>query len=97
MRAADRGASAHALMAMFGWLDIKQAELYTRTAERKRLARDNIHLLQREERPKLSHLGGGKGAGGKEIAKKPRKIKAKFRGWCPGEDSNLHDLSATRT
>ena len=32
-------------MAMFGWLDIKQAELYTRAAERKGLARENMHLL----------------------------------------------------
>ena len=44
-RAADRNASTNALMAMFGWLDIKQAELYTRAAERKRLARENMHLL----------------------------------------------------
>jgi hypothetical protein len=44
-RAAERGASAHALMAMFGWLSLPQAELYTREAERKRLARENVHLL----------------------------------------------------
>ena len=44
-RAADRGATTHALMAMFGWLDIKQAELYTREASRRRLARENAHLL----------------------------------------------------
>jgi integrase len=36
-RMADRGAGANALMAWFGWLDIKQAELYTREAERKHL------------------------------------------------------------
>jgi integrase len=47
-RMADRGGSVHALMATFGWLDIKQAELYTRDAERKRLARDNAHLLGTE-------------------------------------------------
>lgn len=44
-RAAERGGSAHALMSLFGWLDIKQAERYTREAERRRLARDNAHLL----------------------------------------------------
>jgi hypothetical protein len=44
-RMADGGANAHALMATFGWLDIKQAELYTRHAERKRLASENAHLL----------------------------------------------------
>jgi hypothetical protein len=42
---ADRGANAHALMATFDWLDIKQAELYTRQAERRWLASDNAHLL----------------------------------------------------
>jgi integrase len=44
-RMAERGASTHTLMALFGWLDIKQAELYTREAERKRLAREHAHLL----------------------------------------------------
>ena len=37
-------ANAHALMATFDWLDIKQAELYTRQAEHKRLASENAHL-----------------------------------------------------
>lgn len=37
-RAADNGATAHALMAIFGWIDIKEAEIYTRAADRKRLA-----------------------------------------------------------
>src|SRR5262245_24615666 len=35
----------HTLMATFGWLDIKQAERYTREAEPKRLTRENAHLL----------------------------------------------------
>jgi hypothetical protein len=39
------GANAHALMATFGWIDIRQAELYTGQAERKRLASENAHLL----------------------------------------------------
>jgi integrase len=37
-RAADNGATAHELMAIFGWIDIKEAEIYTRRADRKRLA-----------------------------------------------------------
>lgn len=37
-RAADNGATAHELMAIFGWVDIKEAEIYTRAADRKRLA-----------------------------------------------------------
>jgi integrase len=45
VRMAERGASAHVLMATFGWLDIKQAELYTRSAERRRLGIGNTYLL----------------------------------------------------
>jgi hypothetical protein len=56
-RVAERGASGHALMAMFGWLDIKQAERYTREAERKRLARDNVHLLGTNGVAKIPHRG----------------------------------------
>jgi len=41
---AERGATAHQLMAWFGWLTIKQAEGYTRSAERKRLARSAMDL-----------------------------------------------------
>ncbi len=37
-RAADNGASAHQLMAIFGWTTLKQAETYTRMADRKRNA-----------------------------------------------------------
>jgi len=33
-RAADNGATAHELMAIFGWKDIKEAEIYTRAANR---------------------------------------------------------------
>lgn len=35
---ANLGATAYELMAWFGWLSIREAELYTRTAERRRLA-----------------------------------------------------------
>jgi integrase len=55
-RAAERGTSAHALMSMFGWLDIKQAERYTRAAERRRLSIENTHLLGTDQDPNLSHL-----------------------------------------
>jgi integrase len=36
--AAENGATAHELMSIFGWLSMKEAERYTRTAERKGLA-----------------------------------------------------------
>jgi hypothetical protein len=35
---AERGATEHELMAMFGWLTPQMASLYTRTAARKKLA-----------------------------------------------------------
>lgn len=53
-RAADNGATAHELMAIFGWKDIKEAEIYTKAADRKRLALramgmlDNTALVNRD-------------------------------------------------
>jgi integrase len=44
-RAADGGASTHDLMAIFGWKDIKEAEVYTRNANRKRNAARSMELL----------------------------------------------------
>jgi integrase len=38
--AAENGASPHQLMAIFGWLTLKEAERYTQAARRKRMARD---------------------------------------------------------
>jgi hypothetical protein len=36
--AAENGATAHELVSIFGWLTLKEAERYTRLAERQRLA-----------------------------------------------------------
>lgn len=41
---ADLGASEHQLMAVFGWKDPKEAAVYTREANRKRLARQAFDL-----------------------------------------------------
>ena len=38
-RAADNGATVYELMAIFGWTNTATAEVYTREADRKRLAR----------------------------------------------------------
>lgn len=43
--AAENGATARQLMAIFGWYSIDQAELYTRAADQKRLAGSAMHLL----------------------------------------------------
>lgn len=43
--AADNGATAHQLMAIYGWSNIKEAETYTREADRRRLAKEAIRLI----------------------------------------------------
>jgi integrase len=49
-RAAENGATAHQLMAMFGWLTLKQAELYTRLAERARLSEAGMDTMARRNK-----------------------------------------------
>ena len=44
-RFANRGATAHELMAWFGWLTIREAERYTKAAERRQLARGVVQKL----------------------------------------------------
>jgi integrase len=44
-RAAENGATTHELMAIFGWQTVKEAERYTRAAQRKRLAGAAERLL----------------------------------------------------
>jgi integrase len=48
-RAAERGATTSELMGIFGWRNISQAEIYTRSAERGRLAGRAVHLLGTEQ------------------------------------------------
>ncbi|HEY5828902.1 MAG TPA: tyrosine-type recombinase/integrase, partial [Hyphomicrobiaceae bacterium] len=47
--AAENGATTNQLMAIFGWGAGKEAERYTKTAERKRLATDATRLLVRSK------------------------------------------------
>ncbi len=44
--AANNGASSHQLMAIFGWDSLKQAEVYTRTADQVRLAEKAMHMIE---------------------------------------------------
>lgn len=58
--AADNGATEHQLMAIYGWDSPKQAALYTRKVNRRRLAADAMHLLvprddEERTRTKVSH------------------------------------------
>jgi integrase len=50
--AAENGATAHQLMALFGWETLRQAEVHTRNANRALLAEQAIHLLVPKERNK---------------------------------------------
>jgi integrase len=54
--AAENGATTQQLMAIFGWTDMKQAERYTRNANRKRLTAEAPRLLLRPEQERgVSH------------------------------------------
>ena len=44
--AAENGATAHQLMAIFGWDTLKQAEVYTKATDQKRLAESSMHLIE---------------------------------------------------
>ncbi|MGE5770711.1 MAG: tyrosine-type recombinase/integrase [Hyphomicrobiales bacterium] len=70
-RAAERGASERQLMAIFGWTTGKMAQLYTKAADRKLLARDAATLLLREqsENKNLPHLRPGAGGSAKRHTK----------------------------
>ena len=46
--AAERGATVHQLMALFGWMTMRQAETYTRQASRRQMAGDAAPLMVRE-------------------------------------------------
>jgi integrase len=48
-RAAEHEATANQLMAMFGWLSLKEAERYTRAAQRSKMASAAVVLLRRDE------------------------------------------------
>ena len=59
-RAADNGASVAMLEAIFGWEGGKMAALYTKSADRKRLARENMGLLSKAETRTPIPAPGGK-------------------------------------
>jgi len=42
---ANKGATAHELMAWFGWTTLKEAERYTRSADRRQLAQEVVKKL----------------------------------------------------
>jgi hypothetical protein len=61
-------------MAMFGWKSLAEAELYTRAADRKRLAREGMELIlpRRKERA-TNEKGPNPASTGTKISKKKGK------------------------
>ena len=52
-RAANAGATVAQLEAIFGWTGGTMASLYTRAADRERLAREAMHMLANEKRTSI--------------------------------------------
>jgi len=53
--AAKNGATDHQLMAIFGWLTSKEAQRYTRAANRKRMAGEAMGLLEEKAAAETAH------------------------------------------
>jgi integrase len=83
--AANNGATAHQLMAIFGWDTLKMAEAYTRAADQERLAESAMHMLEVQEQNSTNHVPTGE-AGGTFAEKTSAKSKAQLgdgaRGGC---------------
>ena len=67
--AAENGATEHQLMAMFGWDSPKQAAVYTRKANRAKLAKGAMHFLapvdENKKADEVSHRPGSRTLGRK--------------------------------
>ncbi|HEY8381588.1 MAG TPA: site-specific integrase [Microvirga sp.] len=75
--AAENGATESQLMAIYGWADPKMAALYTRKANRRRLAGDAMHhVVPSETGNKTVPLSDPVGEGGTKAAKNARKNNA---------------------
>ena len=88
--AANNGATAHQLMAIFGWDTLKMAEAYTRAADQERLAESAMHMLETPEQ-NGTKLCPTEQPSGTFSEKSSEKSKEKFSGWCRGGHL-IHDL-----
>jgi integrase len=75
--AANHGATAHQLMAMFGWRTLKMAEQYTRAADQQRLAEAAMHMLDTREQTSTESCPT-EAPGGTISAKTEAKSKSNF-------------------
>jgi len=91
-RAAEKGATSLQLMAIFNWRNLKEAEHYTKAAERKKMARAAMGLLARDvptESVPTEPVG--------TIApENTEESKAADADWCLRRDSNPHTLADNR-
>ena len=71
--AANNGATAHQLMAIFGWDTLKMAEAYTRAADQERLAEAAMHMLG-NARTKRHRTGSHRAGRWDFYGKKSRRI-----------------------
>lgn len=75
--AAENGATDSQLMAIYGWTDPKMPALYTRKANRKKLASDAMrYVVPSQNENKSVPLSGDENASGTKKAKKSRKNNA---------------------
>ena len=65
-RCADNGATEHQLMAIFGWKSPAMAQLYTRAANRRKLAREAAHLLVNDSATSMPSPGAAVWASGRK-------------------------------
>lgn len=72
--AANGGASSHEIMAQFGWATVRQAEVYTKKADRKRLGVTGSRVAAEQMEKELSpHLISGAGKNRKSTGKSKAK------------------------
>jgi integrase len=65
--AANNGATTHELMAMFGWSRVSMAEVYTKQADRQRLARAASERIANNAVPHPAEVAGSKAKNASEI------------------------------
>ena len=82
-RLAERGATAHEIMAITGHRSLEEVERYTRAARQGGLA--DAAMRKFKSRTKKSH----RGSGGTLSAKLSWQFKGRARGWRSREESNL--------
>ena len=92
--AANNGATAHQLMAIFGWETLKMAEAYTRAADQQRLAKTAMHMLEAPEQSR-TESGPTEGASGTFSEKNSDESKINFGDGARG-GNRTHTPCGTR-